>query len=1170
MNAPAPAENDDRDQKLNAVIVDYLKKRDAGKAVSRRAILNAYPDLVDGLRSYFDGEAMLAGAEFAPTILNPNAARADARDTLPPGMVESDTASEFSPRTFGRYQLLRPLGEGAMGSVFLARDSVLDRQVALKVPKSSGSGNVEFMARFAREAKAAAALKHPNICRVYDAGEFEGTAFITMDFINGVPLSRHIGSGKLRSLDSILRMLRIIADAVGHAHKHGVVHRDLKPGNILVDADLNPHVTDFGLARRAEASDESRLTQEGLLIGTPAYMAPEQVMGEQAKVGPQSDIYSLGVIFFEMMTCRLPFEGSMALMLARSLHDAPPVPGEFRKDLPKGFNVVCLKMLNKLPQHRYQSMSDVIQAIDQLQEEIQQSPVSDPPGAQQCSLFRNQKTLQPMPEPGFLKQWRVLAGLTSLLVFLSLSFYVIFYLKSGTQLIAVHVDDEWLRQQGGEITLQVDGETHTISAKSRTEETLSFGVTLGQHTFSVRHGDTVVHDPRTFEIKKGGRSVVSITATDIRLENSVSGLPTPMTDQSNAGLVVDPTATTPSTAGTPMMAGTNGQNVKTERSPTPTLGKPAKNINEMNYSSQIDGATKQQLIAWADDLPEGLRPHWISVRPTATAPLFDAVASVSPDRGDWSLEFYDTQNPERETAFGNDRFERSLEIFNVYKNPQAYEKLAVWTNGDSLEWWHGSEGFMTEKISEYAIPPAGTDAAPMMLTPLSLRGYEQAFAVVFKWQPYRGVETFLRLSDDELAKKVEEYRMKGWRLHLVDSVRDSALPTSMAVFTDAANSDKWEFSQQLTVDEYHRKLLEVDAQGGRARCVYSRDEDGKILYTAVWDYPAKPQAMPAPIADDDFQAVAPFNSVRAQKYQQACAAHLKLPAEFTNSIGMTFRLIPPGTFTIGCSAEEIATSKQYLYTEYESDRPARCDSEGPQQVVTITKPFYLGITEVTQQQFQIVIGQNPSSYAETGSSQNMVTGMDRSNAPVEDVTWMGTLEFCNRLTEHEKLESAYQITPQLISQTGTGGYRLPTEAEWEFACRAGTTSRFSCGDTALLLQKHGWFVDNNSSELPSEVGKLAPNPFGLYDMHGNVWEWVHDCWRPDTYKSWTGSAAVDPRMDTSSVDRRVIRGGDFFLAEEEARSGCRDCYSHDSCFHDVGFRVALSVDAVRQLLTQKQ
>jgi len=392
----------------------------------------------------------------------------------------------------------------------------------------------------------------------------------------------------------------------------------------------------------------------------------------------------------------------------------------------------------------------------------------------------------------------------------------------------------------------------------------------------------------------------------------------------------------------------------------------------------------------------------------------------------------------------------------------------------------------------------------------------------------------------------------------------------MAVFTDAANSDKWEFSQQLTVDEYHRKLLEVDAQGGRARCVYSRDEDGKILYTAVWDYPAKPQAMPAPIADDDFQAVAPFNSVRAQKYQQACAAHLKLPAEFTNSIGMTFRLIPPGTFTIGCSAEEIATSKQYLYTEYESDRPARCDSEGPQQVVTITKPFYLGITEVTQQQFQIVIGQNPSSYAETGSSQNMVTGMDRSNAPVEDVTWMGTLEFCNRLTEHEKLESAYQITPQLISQTGTGGYRLPTEAEWEFACRAGTTSRFSCGDTALLLQKHGWFVDNNSSELPSEVGKLAPNPFGLYDMHGNVWEWVHDCWRPDTYKSWTGSAAVDPRMDTSSVDRRVIRGGDFFLAEEEARSGCRDCYSHDSCFHDVGFRVALSVDAVRQLLTQKQ
>ncbi len=167
--------------------------------------------------------------------------------------------------------------------------------------------------------------------------------------IDGVPLSRFIGSSKLKSLDAILKMISTIAEAVGHAHSKGVIHRVLKPGNILVDAELKPNVTDFGLACRAEPSDESRITQEGLLIGTPAYMAPEQVKGEQALVGPQSDIYSLGVILFEMLTCRLPFDGSVPEMLSKVLRDTPPVPSHIRKDLPEDVDDLCLRMLKKLP-----------------------------------------------------------------------------------------------------------------------------------------------------------------------------------------------------------------------------------------------------------------------------------------------------------------------------------------------------------------------------------------------------------------------------------------------------------------------------------------------------------------------------------------------------------------------------------------------------------------------------------------------------------------------------------------------------------------------------------------------------------------------------------------------------------------------------------------------------
>jgi len=700
MNQPRPPADPEKEQRLNAILAEYLKRRDAGQTVSQANLLKAYPDFADGLQSYFEGEAMIGDLAVATTKQRPLPASeqvpADLRETVRPGAMESDTSSGFAPRNFGRYELLRPLGEGAMGSVYLANDTLLERKVALKVPKTEGTSNAEFMARFTREAKAAAGLKHPNICSVFDAGEYKGTAYITMDFIDGVPLSRFIGSSKLKSLDAILKMLSTIAEAVGHAHSKGVIHRDLKPGNILVDAELKPNVTDFGLARRADPANESRITQEGLLIGTPAYMAPEQVKGEQAKVGPESDIYSLGVILFEMLTYRLPFDGSVPEMLAKVLRDTPPVPSHIRKDLPEDVDDLCLKMLKKLPEQRYSNIAEVLAAISKLQKKIRKAPVPTADAARQQSPFEIQKAhveamlkkgqyaaaiqdleklaaetspgstavadwakatlpvaraeskalspaglkallqtgeqlfqksdylgviqlledvpalrrtegmedllqkarkretdaeqlladikdlehrqqidgleplvkrflklkpgsaygkrlmaalqsysktpasrrryryekgrLQPMPEISFIRQWAVLGLLVGMLSFLSVTYYVLIYLKSGNQTLAVHVDDEWLREQGGEVTLLVDGNSHTISTKSATGEDLSVVVTLGEHTFSVMHGDTVVHDPRTFQIEKDGRRILHITATDMQLTNQTRDAGSPNAD----------------------------------------------------------------------------------------------------------------------------------------------------------------------------------------------------------------------------------------------------------------------------------------------------------------------------------------------------------------------------------------------------------------------------------------------------------------------------------------------------------------------------------------------------------------------------------------------------------------------------------------------------------------
>jgi serine/threonine protein kinase len=208
----------------------------------------------------------------------------------------------------GRYEILRRLGQGGMGTVYLAQDTQQDREVALKVPRLDRGPSAQVRERFLREAKAAATLDHPNICSVYDAGEIDGVLFATMAFIDGRPLTELIRAGKRLPERAVAVLVRKLARALAAAHEKGVVHRDLKPANVLLTLQNEPVITDFGLALRL-GQEEARLTGEGAVLGTPAYMPPEQVNGETAAMGPACDIYSLGVLLYELLTGRLPFEG---------------------------------------------------------------------------------------------------------------------------------------------------------------------------------------------------------------------------------------------------------------------------------------------------------------------------------------------------------------------------------------------------------------------------------------------------------------------------------------------------------------------------------------------------------------------------------------------------------------------------------------------------------------------------------------------------------------------------------------------------------------------------------------------------------------------------------------------------------------------------------------------
>ena len=244
------------DQRLNRVLSEYIRRRDSGEQVDVELLCMAYPDLADALRSYADGEGLLQAMirQQAPADVDSNSSQA-AETIRPRAAHQTDL---LSGGAFGRYRIIQLLGEGAMGAIYLAEDTNLGRQVALKIPKFTGLEGDDFRQRFTREARAAAKLDHPNICRVYDAGEINDTPFITMEYIDGPPLSQFIGVGEFTDQRRVAEIISAVASGLAHAHEQGILHRDLKPGNVLMKGGTIPCVTDFGLARTVDAGVESR------------------------------------------------------------------------------------------------------------------------------------------------------------------------------------------------------------------------------------------------------------------------------------------------------------------------------------------------------------------------------------------------------------------------------------------------------------------------------------------------------------------------------------------------------------------------------------------------------------------------------------------------------------------------------------------------------------------------------------------------------------------------------------------------------------------------------------------------------------------------------------------------------------------------------------------------
>ena len=863
----------------------------------------------------------------------------------------------------GKYQILEKIGAGGMGQVYKAYHSGTGRVVAIKVILSKSKIDPEVVRRFEREVKAAAKLVHQNIITVFDADQINGRVFMVMEYIKGHDLAAIIvKKGKLGLPDAINYILQI-ANGLKYAHDQGVIHRDIKPGNIIIDANGNVKIVDMGLAKIETDSnheDISMLTGATAIMGTVDFMSPEQGFSSR-DVDVRTDIYSLGATFFYLLTGKFMYSGNTAFAKLLA-HRESPIPSlcTAMPGLPLELENIFLKMVAKNPVDRYASMTQVISALSSLGKQDDKTAdidrvdaaetyvdglavtiaVSDLKSISANEPVKSSTTLAVVSKPSLFKSAFqklynskvIVAALALVLIFIA---FVCFVLIKPSP----NVDEETSNQ---------------IQLKQDEEKALQLeALRLQQEKEAKDKQDKIDLEDSSREIEL---DLVLIPAGKFMMGDPGKDHEVLITNSFYMGKHEVTQEQWKKVMG-------NNPSIKTKG---PTLP-----VTDVSWNDC------QEFIRRLNDKTNGgyrlpTEAEWeyaCRAKTTTKYSYGDIITKSDANYGGAAVTTIKQVGSYKPNAFG---------LYDMHGN--------VW------EWcsdWYGRYS------SDAEINPVG----PLSGTTRVLRGgsfndsdaYFRSSYRIYVAPGHRPFDSGLRLVRNNISA-------------VGSATPKSVIPTAT-------------------------KLL-----------------------------------------------VAPFTEAKAKEVQKQVAKALSKEVEEKEELGKEVKidlvLIPAGKFMMG--------------------------EPGKDHEVTLTQPFYMAKYEVTQEQWESVMGSNPS------------TKTKGPKLPVTDVSWPDCQDFIKKLNDKTK-----------------GGYRLPTEAEWEYACRAGTKTAYSFGDVISKADA------NYDGETIKPVGSYKPNAFGLYDMHGNVWEWCND---------WFGDYDLKENKDPQGVsngERKVVRGGSFFLNESFSRSFTR-------------------------------